>query len=70
MLESGRDRRWKPDRRGLLTAVAGIMAAAAHTAFPATSVAGAVLAVSRVERIEDWRGRLVAENRSMDESAF
>lgn len=41
-------------------AVAGIAAAAAHTAFPADSVAGAVVAVSRVE-VDDWRGRLVGE---------
>src|SRR6184192_127611 len=34
MPERGGNRRWKPDAEGLLVAVAGIAAAAAHTAFP------------------------------------
>jgi hypothetical protein len=55
------NRRWKPDAERLLMAVAGIAAADAHTAFPAASVAGAVVAVSRVEQVDDWRRRLVGE---------
>ena len=52
---------WKLDSRGLLSGVAGILAAAAHTTFPAASIVAAVLSVSRVQHVEDWRQRLVAE---------